>query len=281
MIQYSIFILLFVSKLVSHVIIDDLDSFEWLTKDGERRPTLKIAVHGETIELPLRDAPFCHLSETKKCDCFILKKEGNSSKWNIASFVKCGDNVRGDFMNSSHYFEIAPKKEGEPGQHIIKNHLQGNDSIETPPEVPHDKQEGNWNTFKYLKPLPEYGQLFENETGFLYIKFVVSKRVFRYRPESEIDEFLQNYVNGANQYLSKLNLLIVYRGWIQALPNDTEMTRQIIVNFVQEERHLLYDKEGVNDAVILIGPGEDLATKILIKFFRLFSLAYRKKHEKR
>lgn len=240
----------------------DLESLEWLTKDGERKPTLKIVVHGETIELPLRDAPFCHLLETKKCDCFILRKAKNGSKWEIASFVRCDDNVRGDFMNSSHYFEIAPKKDGKPGEHIIKNHIQEENVTETSMEMPDNMTRNqpldDQIDFKYLKPFPEYGQLFENETGYITVIFVVSTLLFEFVPEGDVDQYLQNYVNDANQYMSQLNMLIIYRGWMTALLNDSSSDLRAGILFITRNRYLSYDNESIHDALFYISPGKSL-----------------------
>lgn len=233
-------------------------AFEWLEMDDKSRPNLKIMIHNESFTIPLQEAPFCLQEKTKKCNCFIRKRDEDVSHPYVASFINCGGKIRGHFIDLDYYYEIFPKDGGKSGEHRVKSvltHSQEN-YTEIFGDLSKGQEDHKYNeSFKYLKPLPEYGELFANETGYIYIKFVVSELIFGSIPDTEIDTYLQNYVNSINQFMVQLNFLVIYQGWTPSLGPETDPTAESIAAFLGE-RFLIYDKENILNAVVLFGPGE-------------------------
>lgn len=249
----SIIIVAFMLKVSPLPGIRELESFEWLTDDGESRPTIKMIDQNETIMLPLQEAPYCRLWKTHKCDCFILRRGLDKSYMERASFVKCNEKVRGSLVSMTNYFEIAPKEMSD--KHTIKEIKLEKNFGSSDVKVQIDETEKDGVNFKYLKPLPEYGNLLDNETGFVVCLFAVSELVFETISELSIDSYLQNLVNDASRYFIELDLMIVYGGWTLALLDDTHVNDKVTFNITRGGGYK-YDKGQYYDIVVLFAPGK-------------------------
>lgn len=85
----------------------------WNTQDGEKLPISEIDFKDETFRIPLREAPFCHLWVTNKCQCLGVREDPGNTEWTITSFAYCGGRIKGYFMNEIDNFEIVPIENGD------------------------------------------------------------------------------------------------------------------------------------------------------------------------
>lgn len=255
-------VFLFLLSIVSsQTEIREIEYFKWLDNDDKSKPILEICILNGTLIIPLREAPFCRPWKTHKCECYILRKTlRNESSWSVGSFVKCKEGIQGEFMNSSGYFTMEPKGEGEKMVHTMrifkKNFTAENLTIGKWPNM--KKYQRNWKNLKFLKPLSEYGELQANETAFITCLFVISNLITDtlQMPKFYEDAYLQNLVNVANQFYKELNLLIINLGWTKALSNHVSIRgANASTKFVYEEFHNYVDERNP-DVVVLNAPGE-------------------------
>lgn len=237
--------------------IDELIEIDWITENENNAPTLEIQFQNEILTIPLRRAPFCRLTITHKCDCYILRRVGNTSIWDMGSFVYCNGKVRGEFMNHTDNFEIVPSSNSTTKEHLVtklgspKNFTQ--QSYQTKQETENEKRD-----YHFYEPLPELEPLAREEIGYVDCFFAVDRDVFRHLPENGINFFLQILINEANLLYLQFNVLIIYRGWTHALREHIHP--QGIKQFIDGD-HRKYDPKGEYDSITLL--------TLVSKFFSL------------
>ncbi|XP_074596219.1 zinc metalloproteinase-disintegrin-like EoMP06 [Brevipalpus obovatus] len=232
---------------IYRVQLEKSNTVNWNTDDGDKIPTIEIGFEGEVFKIPLREAPFCHLWETHKCLCYMLRKDRNSSDWSLASFSYCGGDIGGHFLNSTDYFEIETIGTGSSREfNVTKFPTTENytewiiDDVGDEEEMPNIRK----SSFHYFKPLSE-SRLRDYETGFLSCLFVIDRRIFRFQRKKKIDFFLQNLINDANEFLHEFSFVAVYRGWKLAEAYDLDLKNVSYVDRFINYRHRHYiDKDG-------------------------------------
>ncbi|XP_074596220.1 zinc metalloproteinase-disintegrin-like EoMP06 [Brevipalpus obovatus] len=247
-------VLIFLTTVyISRVQLDESNTVDWNTDDGDKIPTIEIGFEGEVFKIPLREAPFCHLWETHKCLCYMLRKDWNSSDWISATFSYCNGDIGGHFLNSTDYFEIETFGTGSSREfNVTKFPTPENYTEWIIDDVGDEEEMSNIteSSAHYFKPLSESG-LRNHETGFISCVFVLDKRIFDYEPRDSIDFFLQNLINDANEFLYEFNFLAVYRGW--KLAEDTDFSFPSIVDFIAK-RHRYYIDKDTHNVVTLFTP---------------------------
>lgn len=252
---------------------DSSTTVNWNTQDGEKIPTVEIGFKGEIFTIPLREAPFCHLWVINKCECFVVRRDADNTQWTIASFAYCDGTIEGYFTNSTSSFEVAPIENGQYNvtEFATETNETGEltDDLYILPGMPNITIGSH-----YFRPIAGPG-LRDYETGFIPCWFVVDSSVYVFESPRRMDRFLQGLINDANEYLSQFNLIAVFRGWEQAMKEDTRLITIDDGGKFLATGYLKYVKKGIHNLIILLSPSlphgklEYIFSIKLIKFYQI------------